>query len=167
MLAQFGELFAARVIQRIHPEAIAEIRYLQHHRIVVRRAITKAIHHVLVGVGDPVLLRRNVIGEHADVAGRRRRQNAAHQPRLRGPGKGGATIEGIDDRPAPQVSVLGNDRGAGRRDHGASGDARDLGGRFAGGVLSSLGGVCQHDGHGQGQQGVAEGVPHRIKAPLG
>src|SRR6185295_20227964 len=59
-LADLGEFIRARIVQRIHPEAIAEIRYLKDDRFLVEGHKPRAVNHVLVWAGDEMLFGANV-----------------------------------------------------------------------------------------------------------
>ena len=124
-LAELGELVGARVVERVHPETVAEVGHLHDHRLLVQREEAEAVHHVLVGTGDEGLAGIDVVGEHADLAARRHRQHAIEPPGLRGLGDRRAAVQHVDHRPAPDVREsadgLGvfrvHDDAGGRRSH--------------------------------------------------
>ncbi|MNC47222.1 hypothetical protein D3C75_962730 [compost metagenome] len=62
-LAEFGETVGAQVHHLIHPEAAAEIRHLQHHRLEVQGDAASAVHHVLVRAGHQPFGRIYVVTE--------------------------------------------------------------------------------------------------------
>src|SRR3546814_19412298 len=51
-LAELAELIGPRVIERIDPEAVAEVRDLGDHRFAVEIEEPQAVDHILVRAGD-------------------------------------------------------------------------------------------------------------------
>ena len=64
LLADLGELVGARVIVRVDPEAISEIRHLKDDGFLVQRHEAGAIHDILVRACDESLVRADVAGQH-------------------------------------------------------------------------------------------------------
>ena len=102
LLADLGELVGARVIERIDPEAIAEIRHLKDDGLFVQRVEAGAIHDVLVRAGDEGLVRADVPGQHR-VPVECDRHHAAQQAGFGRLGEGCGAVGHVDQRPAPQV----------------------------------------------------------------
>ena len=89
-------------------EALAEIRHLSDHRLLVQGEEPKAVNHVLVRACDEGFLRSNVVVQHAELPTRRDGQDAAQQAWVRCLGDGVTAIEHVDHRPTPNVSHSGN-----------------------------------------------------------
>ena len=139
-LAEVDETVGARVDDLVHPEPVAEVRHLEHHRLDVERQRAAAVHNVLVGAGDFAFGRRDVVGEHHQTVGRRRRKHAAE---LSGAGQileAEPAVVDVHHRPRPEVCVarghahvgLGEARAGDGARHGGRGRWR-RGGRWCGG----------------------------------
>src|SRR5208282_1444893 len=102
-LSNLGELVGARVIQRIDPEAVAEIRHLEDNRFLVQGIVAHAIDHILVRAGDKTLLRADVVGQKRELTDRSHRQDAAHESGLGCLRECPTTVVRADERPAPDV----------------------------------------------------------------
>src|ERR1700730_13871470 len=66
LLADSRELIGARVIERIDPEAIAEIRDLEGDGRLVQREDACAIRDVMARAADGALFRVHVAGQHCE-----------------------------------------------------------------------------------------------------
>ena len=104
LLADVRELVCTRIIERIHPEALAEVRHLENDGLVIQ-VVKEAdpVHDILVGADDEVLVRGRVIGQHRDRVVRDRHHPAeqAGFGRLR---KSRVAVGIVDERPAPHIS---------------------------------------------------------------
>ena len=104
-LAELAELVGALVVEGVDPEAVAEVGHLDDHGLGVEIEEAKAVDDVLVRTGDEPLGRIDVVVQHADLALRRHRQNAAEQARLGAWVMPVAAVQHVHHRPAPDVGV--------------------------------------------------------------
>ncbi|MNC51286.1 hypothetical protein D3C75_1005730 [compost metagenome] len=151
-LAQFGKAVGAQVNHLVHPEAITEIRYLQHHRFNIQGDAARAIHYVLVRAGNQALGRVYVIAEHRQAIDRCHRYDPVHQAGLREILEGLAAVEDIGHWPTPEIRFARHHAHIGLCDFSACYRAGD----------SGIGGVsrrCQQcrGGERQRDEGVAKG----------
>src|SRR5262245_457566 len=82
-LTYMRKLIGARIVQRIYPEATAEVRHLKDDRLSVERVVSRAIDDVLIGTGDERLLRLDIVGKHRISAYRCNGKNSSIAPALR------------------------------------------------------------------------------------
>lgn len=100
---QLDEGIGALVDCLEHPEAVAEIRDLEHRRTGFGVEDTEAVDDVLIGAGDDALLRVGVVAQHGERSGRPRGNDPAEQARLGQLLHDGAPIVHVGQRPPPQV----------------------------------------------------------------
>ena len=117
-LAEVGEAVGAQVDHLVDPEAVAEVRHLDHDWLHVQADAAGAVDHVLVRTRDHPLLRLDVVAQHAQAVERRHRHDAAHQARFGQVLERQATVVDVDHRPGPEIGFA--------RDHAGVclGDAR-------------------------------------------
>src|SRR5262249_53288198 len=63
--ADVGEAVSPKVHDLVHPEALAEVRHLEHYRAHVKGDDAAAVDHVLIRARDETLGGLDVVGEHA------------------------------------------------------------------------------------------------------
>ena len=148
LLADPADLVGALVVHRVDVEAVAEVRHLDHRRLLVERGEPCPVGDVLVGTDDEGLVRLEVVGQHLVVADRRDRHDAAQQSGRGCFGKRRTAVVRVHHRIAPQVGhaadeldirvghrVAGNragNLGCRLRDRHLHGSGRGSGGRRRG-----------------------------------
>ena len=127
LLADLGELVGARVIVRVDPETISEVRNLKDDGFFVQRHVASAIHDILIRAGDEMLIRADITGQHG-VAVECDRHHTAQQAGFGRFGERLGPIDTIDQRPAPQVGHASHRLHVGRGNGGAARRTGNLGG---------------------------------------
>ena len=120
-LADLRELVRARVVHRVDPEAVAEVRDLDDDRLFVEREEAEAVDDILIRTGDEVLPGIDVVAQHPDLPARRDRQHAVEPAGLGRLRDGGAAIDLVDHRPAPDIGHAADRLGVFRMHHDARG----------------------------------------------
>ena len=85
-LADLRELIGARVVERVDPEPVAEVRHLDDHRLLVEREEAEPVDHVLVRAGDEGLAGVDVVAAAWRAGRAARRAERRSAARARAPG---------------------------------------------------------------------------------
>ena len=103
--AELNEAVGTKIDHLVDPEAIAEVRHLNHDWRNVERKRTDAVDDVLVRASNRALLGIDVVGEHDKTIGRRLHQRSLPN-RLLHLHEMKAAIVHVHHRPRPEIGVL-------------------------------------------------------------